>query len=312
MLDLRQLQALTAVSAEGSVARAAKRLGWSQPTVDHHLKALDREVGAPLVVRSSRGSALTAAGALMLERAGEILALSERALGDTREFSNVGRTRLKFGSFPTAAARLLPGVANRLRDVGIELDAVLEEIAPLVSRINQRTLDAALVYTASGYDLPFRGDVQTLPLLTDPLLLALPAHHPEAARDRFEPAALLELDGFPWVFSATPGDTLDDVVRDAFAGRRFEVAVRTDDYSVALGMVAAGMGIGLVPRLAAVNVPEGVRLRPIEDPRFAREILLAVPGPQSKEDSSPAIRQLAEAVRRTIETLSPPSEQLPR
>lgn len=301
MIDPRQLEALSAVASEGSVARAAARLGWSQPTVDYHLKALDRLVGAPLLTRSSRGSALTAAGALMLERGTEILALSDRALADVREFAKVGRVRLRFGSFPTAAARLLPGVARRLREVGIELDAVLEEIAPLVARINQHTLDAALVYTASGYSLPFRHEVHTVPLLTDPLLLALPSEHPEAGRRRFDRASLLELGDSPWVFSATPGDTLDDVVRDAFAGRRFEVAVRTDDYSVALGMVAAGMGIALVPRLAAVNAPEGVELRPIDDPRFAREILLASSG--GRGGPSAAVRQLAEAVRRTIDSL---------
>ena len=301
MIDPRQLQALSAVASEGSVARAAVRLGWSQPTVDYHLKALDALVGAPLTSRSSRGSALTPAGALMLERGSEILALSNRALADVREFAKVGKVRLRFGSFPTAAARLLPGVAQRLRDVGIELDAVLEEVAPLVARVNQRTLDAALVYTASGYSLPFRHGVHTVQLLTDPLLLALPSHHPAAARRGFDAAALLELDDSRWVFGATPGDTLDDVVRDAFAGRRFEIAVRTDDYSVALGMVAAGLGIGLVPQLAAANAPEGVELRPIDDPRFAREILLAASG--DRGEPSPAVRQLAEAVRRTIETL---------
>lgn len=301
MIDLRQLQALAAVSSEGSVARAAVRLGWSQPTVDYHLRALDRLVGSPLTARSSRGSTLTAAGILMLERGADMLALADRALTDVREFSQVGHVRLRFGSFPTAAARLLPGVTHRLRDVGIELDAVLEEIAPLVARINQQTLDAALVYTASGYSLPFRHGVHTIPLLTDPLLLALPSTHPAAAKPRFSRASLLELDDSPWVFSATPGDTLDDVVRDAFSGRRFEVAVRTDDYSVALGMVAAGLGIGLVPRLAAVNVPDGVSLRPIDDPRFAREILLA--SAQTRSEPSPAVRQLAEAVRRTIDTL---------
>lgn len=301
MIDPRQLQALSAVAAEGSVARAAARLGWSQPTVDYHLRALDRLVGSPLTERSNKGSALTAAGTLMLERGTDILALSERALSDVREFSKVGHVRLRFGSFPTAAARLLPGVTHRLRDVGIELDAVLEEIAPLVTRINQQTLDAALVYTASGYNLPFRNEVHTIQLLTDPLLLALPATHPAATKQSFDRASLLELEDSPWVFSATPGDTLDDVVRDAFAGRRFEVAVRTDDYAVALGMVAAGLGIGLVPRLAAVNVPDGVALRPIDDPRFAREILLASTG--TRNGLSPAVRQLAEAVRRTIETL---------
>ncbi len=301
MIDPRQLQALSAVAAEGSVSRAAVRLGWSQPTVDYHLKALDRLVGSPLTERSSKGSTLTAAGTLMLERGTDIIALSERALSDVREFSKVGHVRLRFGSFPTAAARLLPGVTHRLREVGIELDAVLEEIAPLVTRMNQQTLDAALVYTASGYSLPFRGEVHTIPLLTDPLLIALPTTHPAAPKQSFDRASLLELEDSPWVFSATPGDTLDDVVRDAFAGRRFEVAVRTDDYSVALGMVAAGLGIGLVPRLAAVNVPDGVALRPIDDPRFAREILLA--STNTRNGLSPAVRQLAEAVRRTIETL---------
>lgn len=303
MLDPRQLQALEAVAAEGSVARAAKRLGWSQPTVDYHLRALDRLVGASMTVRGARGSTLTAAGSLMLERGTEILGLSERALADVREFAEIGRTRLRFGSFPTAAARLLPGIVHRLAEVGIELDAVLEEIAPLVARVNQHTLDAALVYTASGYPLPFRSEVHTTHVLTDPLLLALPAVHPAARLKRFDVHRLLDLDGASWVFSATPGDTLDEVVRDVFAsaGRSFETTIRTDDYSVALGMVAAGMGVALVPRLATAHVPHGVALRPIDDPRFAREILLASAGPGKAPP--PAVRQLAEAVRRTIAAL---------
>ena len=303
MLDPRQLQALAAVAAEGSVARAAKRLGWSQPTVDYPLRALDKLVGSRLTARSARGSVLTAAGSLMLERGEDILALSERALADVREFAHVGRTRLRFGSFPTAAARLLPGIVSRLSEVGIELDVTLEEIAPLVSRVNQHTLDAALVYTASGYDLPFRAEVRTTRMLTDPLMLALPATHPAAARESFDTAALLALETTPWVFSATPGDTLDAVVLDVFAeaGRRFEVAIRTDDYSVALGMVAAGMGVALIPQLATGSVPHGAVLRPIEDPRFAREILLAA---QEGPGGLPAaVRQLAEAVRRAISAL---------
>lgn len=303
MIDPRQLQALAAVAAEGSVARAAKRLGWSQPTVDYHLKALDRLVGSPLIVRNTRGSSLTAAGTLMLERGDQILALSERALSDVREFAQVGRTRLRFGSFPTAAARLLPGIASRLAEVDIELDVMLEEISPLVARVNRHTLDAALVYTASGYSLPFRSDVHLTALLTDPLLLALPANHPAAEREHFDTDALLDMEGNSWVFSATPGDTLDEVVLDIFAeaGRRFEVAIRTDDYSVALGMVAAGMGVSLVPQLATGVVPDGAVLRSIDDPRFAREIMLATPA--SPSGPSPAVRQLTEAIRRTINAL---------
>lgn len=303
MIDLRQLQALAAVAAEGSVARAAVRLGWSQPTVDYHLRNLDRLVGNSLTRRSTRGSTLTAAGSLMLERGSDILALADRALADVRELAEVGRVRLRFGTFPTAAARLLPGIVSRLGEVGIDLDAVLEEVAPLVSRVNQHTIDVALVYTASGYELPFRAEVHTTHVVTDPLLLAIPAQHQLAARETIDIEALVSLSDASWVLGATPGDTLDDVVRDVFAsaGRTPKVAIRSDDYSVVLGLVAAGMVVGLVPQLASDHPPAGVALRPIEDPRFSRDILLAAAA--SSSGPSTAVRQLAEAVRRTVTAL---------
>ncbi|MBL3698352.1 LysR family transcriptional regulator [Leucobacter luti] len=303
MIDLRQLQALSAVAAEGSVARAATRLGWSQPTVDYHLRNLDRLVGADLTVRSTRGSKLTTAGTLMLERAEEILGLADRALTDVRDLAQLGRIRLRFGTFPTAAARLLPGITSRVAELGIELDATLEELSPLVTRVNQHTLDAALVYAAGGYQLPFRAEVHTTHLFTDPMLLALPATHPAAHHRSFDRATLLTLAHDSWVMGSTPGDTLDDLVREVFqsAGHKVDVAIRTDDYSVVLGLIAAGMAVALVPSLVSNQAPEGVVLRPIDDPRFARELLLAAPaGPGGP---SAAVRQLAEAVRRSISAL---------
>ena len=300
MIDLRQLQALSAVAAEGSVARAATRLGWSQPTVDYHLRNLDRLVGADLTTRSTRGSRLTTAGTLMLERGEEILGLADRALTDVRDLAQLGRVRLRFGTFPTAAARLLPGIVHRVGELGIELDATLEEVAPLVTRVNQHTLDAALVYAAGGYRLPFRSEVHTTHLFTDPMLLALPAAHPAAGREHFDRAAFLSLADDSLVMGSTPGDTLDDLVREVFleGGHQVSVAIRTDDYSVVLGLIAAGLAVALVPSLAGHTPPDGVVLRPIDDPRFARELLLAAPaGPGGP---SAAVRQLAEAVRRTI------------
>lgn len=303
MIDVRQLQALSAVAAEGSVARAALRLGWSQPTVDYHLRNLDRLVGADLTTRSTRGSKLTTAGALMLERGEEILSLAERALTDVRDLAQLGRIRLRFGTFPTAAARLLPGIASRVAELGIELDATLEELAPLVTRVNQRTLDAALVYAAGGYHLPFRSEVHTTHLFTDPMLLALPEGHPAAKYASFDRERLLSLSGDSWVMGSTPGDTLDDLLREEFAagGHKVEAAIRTDDYSVVLGLVAAGMALALVPSLLGHHPPAGVVLRPIDDPRFARELILAAPaGPGGP---SAAVRQLAEVVRRSISAL---------
>lgn len=300
MLDLRQIQALEAVAAEGSVARAARRLGWSQPTVDYHLKNLDRLVGTKVTSRSTRGSTLTTAGQLMLERGTEILRLSERALRDARDLAQLGHARLRVGIFPTAAGLLLPGIASRLTELGIELDATLAEVPPLVEAVNRHTLDAALVYTATGYPLPFRSGVHITKLYTDPMLVALPATHELAAVGQFDRDSLLELAGETWVSGSTPGDTLDDLVREMFAaaGSTPNFSLRSDDYSAVLGLIAANMGVSLVPSLLEGRTPDGVSLVPIADERFAREILLAAPA--GSEAPGTAVRQLAEAVRRSI------------
>lgn len=304
MIDLRQLQALSAVASEGSVARAALRLGWSQPTVDYHLKNLDRLVGTELTIRSTRGSRLTTAGQLMLERGDEILGLADRTLTDVRDLAQLGHVRLRFGIFPTAAARLLPGIASRLSELGIELDAKLEEVMPLVAGVNQHTLDAALIYAAGTYKLPLRSEVHTTHVYTDPMLLALPAHHELAQVERFDVETLLKLGKDNWVMGSTPGDTLDDLVRELYASSGIEpnVAIRTDDYAVVLGLIGASMGVALVPSLLQGIAPDGVVLRPISDERFTRELLLAAPaGPGGP---STAVRQLAEAVRRSISALA--------
>ncbi|MCW2288196.1 molybdate transport repressor ModE-like protein [Leucobacter luti] len=302
MIDLRQLQALRAVHRTGSVTQAARSLGWSQPTVDYHLRNLDALVGGPLLERSTRGSTLTPVGHLLLDRAQEILTLSERALRDAHEFTHMGHARLRFGTFPTAAARLLPGIAEQLADLSIELDAVLEEVAPLVTDVNRRELDAALVYTVPGRELPFRSDVITTEVLRDPLLLALPEGHPLATRASISLDTLLTLHSERWLLGATQNDPMDAVVVDAFAdaGHTLEVAIRTDDFQVMLGMIAARMVIGLVAKLAAGPSHPGVVLLPIEDPAFARSVLLAAPADGVSGQPSTAVRQLAVAIRHAV------------
>ena len=303
MIDLRQLRALRAVHSEGSVTGAARLLGWSQPTVDYHLRNIDRLVGSPLLERTKRGSTLTPVGHLVLERAQQILTLSDRTLHDARELAQMGRAKLRFGTFPTAAARLLPAVAAEVADLGVELDAVLEEVNPLVAHINGHELDAALVYSVPGYELPLRSGIAATEVLRDPLLLALPEDHPLAARSSIDREALLTLHDERWLLGATPHDPMDQIVVDAFAeaGHRIEVAIRTDDFQVVLGMIAARMVIGLVARLASGPVHPGVVLRPIEDPSFARSVLLVAPTEPATGQPSTAVRQLAGAVRHAVE-----------
>ncbi|MGX5695595.1 LysR family transcriptional regulator [Agromyces soli] len=299
MVDLRQLEALRAVHAAGSVTAAARRLGWGQPTVDYHLKNLERLVGAPVLLRSPRGSTLTPVGMLLLDRAQEILTLAERAIRDACELTQMGRVRLRFGTFPTAAAKVLPSIVWRVNDLGIEVDAVLEEVPSLVERINRGALDAALVYTVPGYELPFRAHVSTVEVHRDPLMLALPTGHPLAARSSVDVAALLSLRDERWLFAAAADDPMDTIVIDAFAaaGHSLEVTIRTDDFQVMLGMIAARMGVGLMPSLGVSGPHPGIVLRPIEDPAFARSIRVATSAEGSARQPSTAVRQLVAAIR---------------
>ena len=217
----------------------------------------------------------------------------------------MGRVRLRFGIFPTAAARLLPEIVSRLADVGVELDATLEEVTPLVNGVNRRELDAALIYSAGGYELPFRTEVRTTPVLSEALLLVLPHGHRFAGHESLSREQLLALSSERWVLGATPGDTMDDAVRDVFtdAGLELNVAMRSDDFSVVQGMVAAGMVIGLVPELALTTRRDDIVALPIDGVRFTREIVLAAPGEGPGKPPPAAVRQLAEAVRRAVTSL---------
>ena len=300
MADLRQFEALRAVHAEGSVTAAARRLGWGQPTVDYHLKNLEQLVGSPVLLRTPRGSRLTPVGMLLLDRAQQILTLSERAIGDAREFSQLGRVRLRFGTFATAAATILPFVAGSVGDLGIEIDATVEEVPALVDRVNRHALDAALVYTVPGYELPFRPGVEAMEVYRDPLMLALPAGHPLASRPVIDLAALLSLRDERWLFATSVDDAIDRVVADTFAadGHSLDVAIRSDDFQVLLGMTAARMVVGIIPRLATTAEHPGIVLRPIDDPSFVRTVLVATSSPEdASRRPSAAVRQLVAAVR---------------
>lgn len=292
MLDLRQMQALTAVAQTGSVARAAKQLGWSQPSVDYHLRNLDRLCGTALVERSTRGSTLTTAGQIMLDRAQRILTLSQRALHDVRAHAQSGLTRMRFGTFPTAASALLPSIVRKSKSAGLHIDSTLEEIHQLVAHVNQHDYDAVLLYSVPGYELPFTETVSAAEVFREPVYLALPVSHPLAGRESVDVETLVGLQDENWLLGSTLDDPIDTIVVDAFrdAGHQLEVEFRTDDYSVMLGMIAAEMVIGVVPLLASMGHHPGVALLPIEDPAFSRSLLLATP-------QSPAGSELAANTR---------------
>ncbi|MFG2640761.1 LysR substrate-binding domain-containing protein [Streptomyces sp. NPDC048370] len=275
MLEIRHLHVLRAIAHEGSLAGAARSLHYSQPTVTHHLAVLERHFDAMLVQRGPRGATLTELGETLLPHAEMVLSRLQLAEHEVRAQAVRGTRALRVGTFPTAGALLLPGAVKSLRRQGVHVSLVEGELPVLLDGLRSRELHAALVFSQPGDRLDLDDAFEVHPLLTDPLLLVLPEDHRCVAMER---VPLDELRDEEWVGAADPRDPCDRLLSWACAQQGFEPVhvMRSDDYGVVQGFVAAGTGVSLVPRLA-LGAPRGdIAVRQVEGPPLAREISVAV------------------------------------
>lgn len=298
MLDLRQLLALQAVSAQGSILRAAEALRWSQPTVAHHLKGLERELGAPVVESGSGGTTLSEAGDAMLPHAVALLDRAQRAVDEVQALIASGRRRIAIGVFPSAGARLLPQVVRALQDAGFDPDVIEAELDPLMAAIAGLRLDAAIVYDSPGRPTVLPPGFRMTPVRRERLSIIVPPEHPLAGRTG---AALAELSEEAWIAGATEADPVDAALARAAekAGFTPRIAIRSDDYAVVAAYVAAGFGAALVPELALPAHLDAVATVDIEDAVFERRIFLV---------TSPTVSAAARTALERSLRAAPPAE----
>lgn len=273
VLDLRQLAALRAVAEHRSVARAARALAWSQPTVSHHLRALEAAIGSPVVASSPTGTRLTPAGTLLLPHARAILDRSERALEEARTLVAERRTAISFGIFPSAGARLLPSVVRSLRRSGYSVRVHEAELRTLLGELEAMRLDAAVIYSDPERRVEFPAHVHARALFTEEFSLVVPEGHPLADRAEVELGAFAHEE---WILGVADDDPCDVALFAAAATLGFapREAIRSDDYAVVTGYVAAGFGVALVPQLALPDRLDGVRVLRLRNAGLVREILL--------------------------------------
>jgi DNA-binding transcriptional LysR family regulator len=263
LAELTRLRIFREVAVLGSFTRAAEVLGYAQPSVSHHIAQLERELGAQLFERQPRRVRLTPAGRVFLGHVQSVLARLTDAQTEVAETARTGGATLRIAAFPVASATLIPAAAGAFRarqpDAGLSLTEA--EPAAALSGLLAGDQDLAVVYGYPALGEPADPAAELEPLFTDPMALALPSGHPRAGQAR---VALDELGGESWVAPlGSPG-------RDAFvfacrgAGFAPAVASETNDYMAMQGLVAARVGVALLPRLAtAIAQRPGVVLRPL-------------------------------------------------
>lgn len=260
-MRFRRLGYFVAVAEELSFTRAAERLHMAQPPLSQQIAQLEKELGAPLFDRSRRAVRLTAAGAALLPEARRILADLDETGRLVRRVAAGTTGRLAVGFVPTAINGVLPDLLRTFGTEHPDVALTLREMAPdaLVRAVHDLRLDVAVLY------LPIsEPDLVVRRLAAEELMLALPAEHPAASGPD---VALADVAGEPFVLPEqhdVPG--LHRAVNALFADAG--IAPRVAQRGIwlmqtLLGLVAAGIGLAVVPASVAELGRRGVVIRPI-------------------------------------------------
>src|SRR6201995_3587057 len=275
MLNLGRLHVLREVLNRGSFSAAADALSSTQSAVSQAIARLEAETGATLVIRDRRGVRPTAAGTTLVTHAESIFAQVEAAEAELAGVLGVRAGRLRVASFPSAGATLIPlaGAAFRRAhpDVALTLaEGEPEEIGP---RLRAGEFDLALLFEFPGVQPRREGPaagLRSVALLEDPMDVALPADHPLAAKPAL---TLADLGDQQWVQTSAQSPCARHVVRSARAACVApDVAFESDDYDTVQGLVAAGVGVALIPRLALTHLHPGIVVRALAPPSPTRQV----------------------------------------
>jgi LysR family transcriptional regulator, hydrogen peroxide-inducible genes activator len=303
-MNLRDLQYLVAIADHRHFGRAAEASFVSQPTLSTQIKKLERELGVELVERTPRGALLTDAGERVVARARRILGDADDIRSIARRAQDPEAGSLRLGLFPTLAPYLLPHVVPRLhaRFPKLELLLVEEKTEVVLQRLRDGQLDAGLL--AEPVEA---GDLERLELFAEDFVLAVPCDHPLAADDGPVDTSVLADEH---VLLLEEGHCLREQALSVcqLAGASERHGFRATSLETLRQMVAAGVGITLLPELAVLPPvpPSGdVALLRFRDPVPRREIAMFWRSTSIYRDLFPAV---ADVVATTATTLLSPTD----
>ncbi|NGN91828.1 LysR family transcriptional regulator [Nocardioides sp. KC13] len=294
-MELRHLEFFVAVVEEGTFTAAAVRLHVVQSAVSAGIKAIERELGAPLLERGARGVTVTASGEALLVHAYRTL----EAARDARDAVALVRGGLggilRIGTMTSTGSLDVPGILAAYRQahpgVGLRLVVMPTGSRGLVEAVAERRLDLAFV-SPPGAEA---SRVRLMPLATSRMDLVIPAGH---ALDQAESVSLRDLDGMDFI-DAPMGWGNRAVVDRAFeqAGAARRVTIEVADTATVPAYVRASLGVALLPRPETERLPEGLVVRRLPDAGLDWPVALAIPrGRRLSAAASALADQIGEAV----------------
>lgn len=270
-MDVKRLELLRELASRGTVGAVADAMRVTPSAVSQQLKVLEQEAGTPLTEPAGRGIALTVAGRALVQTATEIAIAVEKAEAGWREFMKQPAGDVTLTTFPTGGEMLLPQVLARLAEVpGLRL--VCTDLDPLLPDFADLTPDFDIVLADSPTNAPSWRDrgLTVVPLMSEPLDVALPENHRLARKTKLTPQ---DLAGEIWI-GAPVGFPYDRILQEIEAVNAVPavVAQRFMDNGIVESLVAAGQGIAILPRFTTRDRENGIITRPLAGVRTRRDI----------------------------------------
>jgi DNA-binding transcriptional LysR family regulator len=264
------LRVVREAARNGSFSVAAERLGYTQSAISRQIALMEQAAGQPLFERLARGVRPTEAGIVVARHAEVVLGELRATRQDIQDLTDRPPGRLRVGAFSTAMAALVPRAITAFAETEPRTRISLREgLSPgLLSALGRGRLDLAVVTPLQG--LP--DGVELVPLIEDPLFVAMAPGNPLAGRGSVT-AAMLRRER--WITgSAEPGSTLLGAWADG--SWQPEIAYVVRDWVAKLGLVAAGAGVTIVPGLAVPSLPPDIEIVRIDHPAAVRTTALAI------------------------------------
>src|SRR6476619_1008072 len=292
MLDVKRMRILKEVADRGSFSAAAEALSYTQSAVSQQIAALEREAGTQLVTRGSRGIRLTEAGEALTKHADAILTRLADAEAELEAIAGLRGGRLRLAAFPTVGATLMPLAIANFRSRHPDIELTVRQLRPedSIPMLKAGELDIALTIEPSARPEDAEG-IESQFLLDDPMYAALPLGSPLASKAKLR---LKDLASEPWI-GTTVSCSCGELVRNHCIRMGFEphITFESDDYLAIQGLVAAGVGVALIPTLALTAVRDDIVIRSLGNEAPVRKIAAATrPGAQR----SPAARAMLEVL----------------
>jgi DNA-binding transcriptional LysR family regulator len=293
MLNVNRMRVLREVAARGSIAAAAEALYLSPSAVSQQMSTLEREAGVELLERVGRGVRLTPAGERLVAYTERVLVVLEEAQADVDAVAHGVAGRVHTSAFPTAARALLVPALARIKAAYPRLQLRMVDLEPEdgIPLLRIGELDILLTYEFEMLPPKEQAGLERVPLMSEPMAIALPVSHPLAAG----PVRVADLRDEQWIVGRDGSSFLEVQVHVANeAGYEPRVDLHSNDYQVILAAVEAGLGVALVPPMARFADYPGVAFRQPADMEIRRHVVALI---RRGSRRSPAVEAAMDAIK---------------